>query len=526
MSAASPMLSDVAPPPVPARRSRLERDLVANVAGRFWSMGLNLAAVPVYLRYLGAEAYGLIGLMVLLENIASLMDSGLGMTLNRELARRTALIDDGTGDTRRDVLGTLQVVHWTLALVCGGLVLAGAPLIARHWVQARTLDAVTITQCLRWMSLSVTSAVLFSFYQGGLFGVQRQVGVNVVMIVCSTLRIGGSMLALTNVTAAPQTFFAIQGVGLAVQVAASAWMLWAALPAIGRRYRIERKYVREVWRFTATVSANAFLTAAVSQVDKVIFSRVLPLAAFGYYTLAGTAAGMLWALVLPLTAPFFPRFAELWERRDEVRLAELYHRASQLITLAVAPAAVVLCAFAYPLLLVWTRSAETAAQAGPILALLAAGTALNALASVPAYMQNAAGWPGLVTTFNVAYALVLFPAIWFAATHFGVIGAAATWAVPNAGYLLVTTPIMHQRLLRGELGRFYRADVGGPLLAAIVVGLTFRLAMPAGLGRAAQFAYVFAAGVAIAGVTLLCLGRLRALVWAQWRRERRPVRAA
>ena len=44
--------------------NRLRRDLAANVAGRAWSLALNLAAVPVYVRYLGAEAYGLIGVMV------------------------------------------------------------------------------------------------------------------------------------------------------------------------------------------------------------------------------------------------------------------------------------------------------------------------------------------------------------------------------------------------------------------------------------------------------------------------------
>lgn len=498
--------------------NQLRRDLAANLAGRFWSMALSLVAVPIYLRYLGAEAYGLIGMMVLLENIASLMDSGLGMTLNRELARRGGELAESAGgdDVRRDVLGTLQVVHWGLALACGGLVLAGAPLIARHWVQARTLDPATITQCLRWMSLSVTASVLFSFYQGGLFGIGRQVAVNAVAVAFATLRIGGSMLVLTRVTAAPQAFFAIQGLALAGQVGASAWLLWSSLPRIGRRSRFERRYIDEVWRFTATVSANSFLTAAVSQVDKVLFSRFLPLADFGYYTLAGTLAGLLWAVVLPLNAPFFPRFAELWERRALDRLAELYHRGSQLVTLAVAPIAAVLCAFATPLILAWTRSAESAGRAGPVLAVLAAGTALNALASMPSQMQNACGWPGLMTTYNAVYAVVLFPTIWFAATHFGVVGAAATWAVPNAGYLLVTTPIMHRRILRGELAEFYRADVVVPALVAAAVAAGCRLAMPPSLGRIPQLVYIAASGAVVAGATLLSLSRMRAFALRQW----------
>src|SRR3954465_8010796 len=116
-----------------SRFTQLHRDLAANLGARFWSMLLNPAAVPISLRHLGAEAYGLIGMMVLLENITALMDSGLGMTLNRELARRTAgpsEDDPNWVDTRRDFLATLQIVHWTLALVCGVAVFIGAPSIA------------------------------------------------------------------------------------------------------------------------------------------------------------------------------------------------------------------------------------------------------------------------------------------------------------------------------------------------------------------------------------------------------------
>jgi O-antigen/teichoic acid export membrane protein len=494
--------------------TQLQRDLVANAGARFWSMALNLIAVPIYLRHLGAEAYGLVGVMILLENIAELMDSGLGMTLNRELARR-APTDAGEEDTRRSLLATLQAIHVTLAVLSGLLVLACAPLIARRWVQARALDPTTITECLRWMSLAVASAVLFSFYQGGLFGARRQVGVNVITIVFSTLRVGGCMLLLTTVTRAPQAFFATQGITLAGQTLASAILLWRALPRTGQRARFEMRYVREVWRFTVTVSANALLTATVSQIDKVVFSRVLTLAEFGYYTLAGTAGGLLWAAVLPLTAPFFPRFAALWERRALDALADIYHRATQLTTLAVAPLAAVLAAFATPLLLIWTRNAEVAEHAGPIMTLLVAGVACNALASIPSLMQSACGWPGLMTSYNAVYAAVLAPALWLAAEELGVIGALVVWAVPNAGYLFVTTPIMHRRILRGELGTWLRWDVGAPALVAIAVAAACRLAMPP-LGRGPAFAYAAATGVVTLAATFLCLGRLRGMAVQRW----------
>jgi O-antigen/teichoic acid export membrane protein len=498
-----------------ARFTQLQRDLAANIGARFWSMLLNLAAVPIYLRHLGAEAYGLIGMMVLLENVSALMDSGLGMTLNRELARRTAgasTEDPGAVDTRRDFLATLQLVHVTLAVVCGLVVFFTAPLIARHWVQAKTLDPVMITKCLRWMGLSVAAAVLFSFYQGGMFGVRRQVAINMLVIGFATLRIGSCMLLLTFVTSSPDAFFATQGITLAAQSIAAAIMLWSSIPATGRRARIALEYVHEVWKFAAIVSANAFLTAAVSQIDKIIFTRALPLAEFGYYTLAGTAVGTLWTVVLPLTAPFFPRFAEMWEVQALDKLGEIYHRASQLVTVAVAPLAAILAAFAYYLMMIWTGNDAAATHAAPLVLALVVGTGANTLASVPASVQNAVGWPGLITTYNVIYGVLVLPVIAWVAFRFGAVPAVALWALPNIGYLFITTPIMHTRVLRGHLATWYRADVLGPTAVALCVAVLCRLAMPTINGRIAQLAYIAAAGLVTLLATFISTKNLRVVV--------------
>ena len=100
-----------------------------------------------------------------------------------------------------------------------------------------------------------------------------------------------------------------------------------------------------------------------------------------------------------------------------------------------------------------------------------------------------------------------------------------TWAVPNAGYLVVTTPLMHRRLPRGEYGGWLRRDVGLPALVAVAVAATCRLAMPP-LGRFSSFAYMGAAGLVTMAATILCLGGLRGLAVRQWLRLTRRSPAA
>ena len=47
--------------------------------------------VPIYLRYIGPEAYGLIGVFASLQVVLSLLDSGLSTTLNKEIASLSVL---------------------------------------------------------------------------------------------------------------------------------------------------------------------------------------------------------------------------------------------------------------------------------------------------------------------------------------------------------------------------------------------------------------------------------------------------
>ena len=69
----------------------LKRNLIANYLGQGWAALMGLAFIPLYIKYLGIEAYGLIGLFALLQAWLSLLDMGMTPTLGREMARFTFL---------------------------------------------------------------------------------------------------------------------------------------------------------------------------------------------------------------------------------------------------------------------------------------------------------------------------------------------------------------------------------------------------------------------------------------------------
>lgn len=52
----------------------LKRNLIANYLGQAWRALMGLAFIPLYIHYLGIEAYGLIGLFATLQVCLGLLD--------------------------------------------------------------------------------------------------------------------------------------------------------------------------------------------------------------------------------------------------------------------------------------------------------------------------------------------------------------------------------------------------------------------------------------------------------------------
>jgi hypothetical protein len=55
------------------------------------------------------------------------------------------------------------------------------------------------------------------------------------------------------------------------------------------------------------------------------------------------------------------------------------------------------------------------------------------------------------------------------ATHYGPVGAASVWIALNCCSMAISVPLMHRRLLKGEMVRWFTEDVGLALAAVFVV---------------------------------------------------------
>lgn len=453
--------------------TQLNRNLVANFAGRGWSAFMGIAFIPLLIRFMGIESYGLVGVFVTLQAMFLLLDLGLPTTLNRELAQYAARTEKS--QDMRDLVRTLEFVYWGLALCIGLTVMLLSPIIARKWISSDSLSTGVVQQAVMLMGVIIALQWPLGFYAGGLLGLQRQILANVLNAVWFTLRFAGGVAVLWLVSPTVLVFFKWQVIASALSTGLMAAALWRSLPTSRERARFQVPIWKTVWRFAAGMSGISATVLLLTQLDKIILSRMLPLEMFGYYTLAWTVANGLTVITGSVFAVVFPVFSRHAAVEDTEALKQIYHRSCQLLSVLILPIAILVALFSPEILLIWTRNPIAVANTHRLVSLLIIGTALNGLMNPPYALQLAHGWTDLAFRTNLVAAFILLPLLVAATASYGAVGAASIWVLLNGAYVLIQIQIMHRRLLGGEKWRWYVEDVGLPLIAALSVTVTGRL---------------------------------------------------
>ncbi len=501
--------------------STVRQNTIANYAGQAWAALMSVAFVPVYISYIGIEAYGVIGFFIALQSLFTILDLGISATLNRELARRSDVAS--TPDDTRDLVRTLEWIYWPTGVLIGITVWAVSAPLAQHWLRPVSLSLEAAAEALLLLGLSAALQWPVSFYTGGLSGLQRQVLLNVVGAVVSTVRAVGAVCVLWLVAPTIEAFLWWQVGVSAAQSALYARITWQALPSGSRVPSFNLLQLKGIRGFAAGIAGTTILSFLLTQTDRVVLSKLLPLDEFGVYAFAASAAFALFKLVYPIVTAVYPRYSQLVAASNRAALIDFYHRTNQLMAAVVLPVAAVVAAFAKDILWLWTRDIELASAAAPILALLVSGTALNGLMNLPYALQLAYGWTALSFWVNVVSVCFVVPAVWFLGQEFGGVGAASVWLALNLGYLTVGIPLMYRRVISSEMSRWYLVDMLPPFAASVISVLLWRIAAPDLLSGVSGIALLLLAAITTAASAVTVSPFPRSIVWT-WSTKWRTLR--
>ena len=489
----------------------VKKNIVANILGGAWLALTSIIFIPIYIKLLGVAAWGLIGIFSTLQIVLSLLDMGLSNTLNREMARLSEV--HGSGQAMRNLLRSLEIVYWWLALFVGLTLVFLAPLIAKYWINTDSLPITIVTGSLSLMSVIIALQLPIGLYSGGLMGLQKQVVLNVINILISTIRSLGTVLVLWLVSPTIYAFFLWQILMSITNLVLVIFYSWKYLPTSEHKASFNKDIIKSIWRFAAGISGISVLGIMLTQVDKIILSKLISLNDFGYYILASTVAGGIGRIGAPIFNGIYPKFTQLVASGNESELIRIYHKTCELVSVFVLPVAIIIALFSYDLLLLWTHNPLIAERSHLAVSILICGTALNCLMNAPYALQLAHGWVRLALLKNTISIIIFVPLIIYLTLKYGTTGAAFSWLILNIADFVFEINMMHTKLLRNEKWRWYLRDVSIPLAASVLIGVLSKGLIEV-FGTSGTSIYLLALISSITfGVTLMSVSSTRVVVF-------------
>ncbi len=448
----------------------LRSNLIANYASQLYTAGVGILILPLYIKYMGAEAYGLVGFFAMLQAWFALLDLGLTPTIGRETARYFA--GSMTALAYRQLYRALTVIFVSIALVGGSTLLILAEPVAYKWLKVDALSMSEVVLAVQIMAVSVALRWLTGLYRGVVTGAEQLVWLSGFNALIASLRFIGVFVTMYIYGFTPTVFFWHQ---LVVAVLEQLGLWWKSHNILPSKKYCESKIgwsfhpVKPVLKFSLTIAFTSSVWVLVTQTDKLILSGILPLAEYGFFTLAVLVASGIMILSGPISSVIMPRMARLHAEGKHTEMIQVYRGATQLVSVVAGSAGICIAFFAQPLLYAWTGDLTIANEAAPILQLYALGNAVLAIIAFPYYLQYALG--------NLRYHLIgsgitvvtLIPAIIFAANHFGAVGAGWAWLAVNSIYLVAWVGFVHKQLAPGLHGTWLFNDVIKIYLPAVVI---------------------------------------------------------
>lgn len=471
------------------RNSLLVRNTVLNLFGLVVPLAVGFFSIPLVVRALGNDRFGILALVWVVFGYFGLFDLGLGRTTTRSIA--DAL---GRGETDK-LAGTLwTTVHLQTALGLLAAVLShlAAPLIVRRVLNIPDAFEPETILTLRLVGWSLPVMFVSSSFRGVLEAAQRFDLVNAVKVPTNVLFY---LLPLLGTALG----FGLPGIVVLLVVSRiAALAAWGALglrvlPALRTKPVVRRDLVRPLFAFSGWLGLSSILYAVTSSMDRLVIGSLITVAAVTFYSAPYEAINRIGVVPGSLSMVLFPAFSYLDAGGRTERLEMLFARSVKFLLLTTGPVFVTLIFFARPLLRLWL-GAEFAAEGAFVVQVLSAGFLVNTVIAVPNNYLIGIGRVDVAPKYQ-AFEMVVFTAAIWAGAKLGGIGGVAVAAAARLVAFTVFLLAVSFASGRVRFGFVWRKGFAGVVaaLALLAAGLAASAALGGGAWGAGVLLLVFAA---------------------------------
>jgi O-antigen/teichoic acid export membrane protein len=370
---------------------KLQRNIIANYIGHTYVIAIGLIVTPLYLKYLGSEPYALVGIFALVQAWMSLLDVGITPALGRQAAILRS--QDGNPRVFWGLLKSFEAIFMVLAVVAVMVIFIASDWLARDWINVQNLQHITVVSCLQLMGFMVGIRWFSTLYRSGIIGLEDQVWLNIYNIIIVNFKFIGALIIIVNFSNNIIYFFIYQLFVGFVELIILMWRLYSLVvkPENSSYFNFDMPIVKSVIPYALGIAYTSALWVFATQSDKLIFSTILPLSEFGYFTFVAMAAGGIQLISAPISQALMPRMTYLYSNGDNQKFIMLYRDSSQITTLVSLSVASIMALYSEPFLYAWTGDRILALWGRDALFWFSMSNAIMTIGAYPYYIQDAMG---------------------------------------------------------------------------------------------------------------------------------------
>jgi O-antigen/teichoic acid export membrane protein len=454
-----------------------KKNVIASYISQIAIALVNIITLPLYFKYMGAEAYGLVGIFSMLQVFFNLLDMGMTPTIARETARfnggAISLVD------YRRLFRALEGFFLLVALIGGIAIFSASGYIASDWLNLSALSVLSVTTSIQLMSVIIAMRWMCGLYRGAINGSQKIVWLSNFNLAIAILRFIGVLPLLMFVSGTPLMFFLFQ---IFVAVVELIGLFIYSNLLLPKNPSLKKSFwslapLKLVLKFSMSIAFTTSVWVFITQTDKLILSKILPLAEYGYFSLAVLVASGVMVLSGPIGMVIMPHLSKLEAENNHENLISIYRKTTQLVTILAGAASITIAFNAEQLLLAWTGDKLLSVRAAPILILYALGNGVLSVSAFPYYLQYAKGDLRLHLIGNALFVVLMVPLIIFVSSKYGAIGAGWVWLAINLLSFIAWLPLVHRKFEPGLNFKWYTQDVliivTAPLIPAYLMHKLF-----------------------------------------------------
>ena len=439
---------------------RLAKNTLLNILGRSAPLLVGVVAMPVIIRGLGTDRFGLLSLIWVIFGYFAIFDFGLGRAVTKYVAE---LVGKEEEEEIPPLLWSAVVFQALLGIAGAGIWYGIASLLVNRVLTIPPELMGEAKAAFLLLTVAVPVVLLTKSFQGLLEADQRFGIINTVAAPSRTLLFLLPMVGVLLDVGLVGIVLMLVGLKMAELISFSLFSFFA-FPVI-RRVSVRFSSVKSLFSFGSWITLSSIVVPLMDYLDRFLIGSLFSMSAVSFYTAPYDVVTRIRVLPSSLNMALFPALSSQ-SAREESEVNRLHSLAVKYLFVFLSPIILLLMLFARQILGLWLGS-EFAVNSTLVFQILAIGALFSALAGVTGTLLQGVGRPDAVAKIMVALLPFYLGLLWGLVHWIGIAGAAVAWTALQTG-LVVSFSAAGWKLRRVPVGQIF-GDVRTSL--AMFVGI-------------------------------------------------------